>query len=543
MYYGNNGASSSSNPDGVYLFYDDFEDGIINTTRWEYGIDGSGGNVVETNGRLNISATYGQHGGAWARSNSSYKTFTNNMSIEKYAYYGDEDYKWFCLGTHDSIICDGTGDVTPPLTYPSFMRLNNSYEWYHMKCGPNYHSIVEVTDSVSNSIHYSGWCKFQDQWNNITYNYLYDGTIEWNDEGTDTIGSVSDTSYRDDEKDIFISQGGYDATRAGWMDIEYIRIRRYCPNDEPSWSGFGGEEEFNNPPYPPSDPFPVNGSFNVDISVDLSWTGGDPDGDNVTYDVYFGNSSPPPKVVDNQTDTTYDPGTLDINSTYYWKIVAWDEPGLFNESPNWWFSTADNQPPSQPVIQSAPAFGRPGVQLAFSVATTDPDEDDVYYMWDWGDGSHSNWLGPYSSGINATSNHTWDESGEFEIKVKAKDDYNAESYWSEPVQLIIENIPPDTEITKPIPGSIYLVNELFCPFFTNLIIGPIDIIVKASDNESGMNKVEFYLDGVLKRTDSTQPYMWGWNERGFLFLYKIEVVTYDNVGNSAMKSIQAFKLF
>ena len=242
MYYGNSGASSSGNPDGVYLFYDDFEDGIINISRWEYGTAGSGGNIVETNGRMNISATYGQHGGAWLRSNSSYRTFTNNISVEKYAYYEDEDYKWFCLGTRDSVICDGTSVTTPPYNYPSFLRLNNSYLWFDMKIGYQYQRIAEVIDSVTTYIHYATYSDLYDQWNNITYNYLYDGTIEWKDEGVDTIGTISDTTFRDDEKDIFLSQGGYDIHRAGWMDIEYIRVKWYCPGDEPFWTGFGSEE-------------------------------------------------------------------------------------------------------------------------------------------------------------------------------------------------------------------------------------------------------------------------------------------------------------
>jgi hypothetical protein len=544
MYFGNNGAISSSNPDGVYLLYDDFEDNSINTTKWEYGTNGSGGNVVETNGRLNISATYGLHGGGWLRSNSSYRTFSNNISIEKYAYYGDEHYKWFCLGTHDSVICDGTGDTTPPITNPSFMRLNNSYFWYHMRSGTNYHDIIEVNDSISTFIQFGTWNIFKDQWNNLTYIYLDNGTIEWKDEGIDTIGSISDTTYRDHRKDIFISQGGYDATRAGWIDIEYINVRRYCPDDEPYWSSFGNKEDYNNAPYNPGNPFPVNGSFNVDINVNLSWTGGDPDGDNVTYDVYFGNSSPPPIVVNNQTSTTHDPGTLEINETYYWKIKAWDENSAFSEGDIWWFSTSGNQPPLNPVILSAPLFGKPGVQLNFSVLTTDPDNDSVYYLWDWDNGSSSNWLGPYSSGINITVNHTWEETGDFNISVKAKDTNDAESDWSDSVQVIIENIPPKVKITKPKEAWVYFFNEELGRFVSNIIIGPVDIIVKASDNISGMDRVEFYVDDALRKRDFKEPYKWQWTEpRNIVFFYRVKVVAYDTVGNYESKGINVIRFF
>jgi len=96
----------------------------------------------------------------------------------------------------------------------------------------------------------------------------------------------------------------------------------------------------NNPPYMPSDPDPEDGATSVDIDADLSWTGGDPDtGDTITYDIYFGTTSPPPKVVSNQTGTTYDPGTMSYSTTYYWKIVAWDNHDAYTEGPIWEFTT------------------------------------------------------------------------------------------------------------------------------------------------------------------------------------------------------------
>ena len=79
--------------------------------------------------------------------------------------------------------------------------------------------------------------------------------------------------------------------------------------------------------------------MNQNTNSTLSWSCSDPDGDPLTYDVYFGTTSNPPLVGSNQSNTNYDPGQLDNNTTYYWKIVAKDNQGGFTTGPVWSFST------------------------------------------------------------------------------------------------------------------------------------------------------------------------------------------------------------
>jgi parallel beta-helix repeat protein len=96
----------------------------------------------------------------------------------------------------------------------------------------------------------------------------------------------------------------------------------------------------NDPPYVPTNPNPPNGVTGVSPNVTLSWSGGDPDGDPVTYNVYFGNTTPPPQVAWNQSGTIYDPpGDLNEKSLYYWQIVAWDNQSHSTPGPIWSFIT------------------------------------------------------------------------------------------------------------------------------------------------------------------------------------------------------------
>ena len=97
-----------------------------------------------------------------------------------------------------------------------------------------------------------------------------------------------------------------------------------------------------------------------------------------------------------------------------------------------------NLPPETPTLQG-PTQGIAGIQYTFSANTTDPNGDDVYYMFDWGDGTNTTWLGPYPSGSTATANHSWN-AGIYNVRVKARDGSGAESNWSLPIGITISSM-------------------------------------------------------------------------------------------------------
>jgi hypothetical protein len=74
------------------------------------------------------------------------------------------------------------------------------------------------------------------------------------------------------------------------------------------------------------------------------------------------------------------------------------------------------------------------MEYTYSVnPVTDPDGDDVFYLFAWGDGTNSGWTSIPSA------SKTWDEDGYFEVKVKVKDIYDAENE-SEPLEITIVDL-------------------------------------------------------------------------------------------------------
>jgi hypothetical protein len=112
----------------------------------------------------------------------------------------------------------------------------------------------------------------------------------------------------------------------------------------------------NNPPNMPTSPSPETLSNNVSIDSNLNWFGDDPDeGDTLTYDVYFDTVNASTLVSSNQSSTSFEPGQLENDSSYLWKIIATDNHGLSAESPVWAFNTepAESTPPTPPTPLTA----------------------------------------------------------------------------------------------------------------------------------------------------------------------------------------------
>jgi len=102
-----------------------------------------------------------------------------------------------------------------------------------------------------------------------------------------------------------------------------------------------------------------------------------------------------------------------------------------------------SNPPTVPTL-TGPSYGILNTTYSFTVMSTDPDSDPIFYLIDWGDGTTSGWTGSSPSGEPATLNHSWNSLGTFQVMAKAKDTYGASSAWTEPHPILIsDNTPPN----------------------------------------------------------------------------------------------------
>ena len=119
-----------------------------------------------------------------------------------------------------------------------------------------------------------------------------------------------------------------------------------------------------------------------------------------------------------------------------------------------------SDPPAAPEL-IGPTNGVINEPYTFEAVSTEPDGEDVFYYFDWGDGTNSGWVGPYGSGVTGSAQKSWNTVGTYTVKAKAKDINGAQSSWSPSILMTITtDHPPETPtITGPAegePGNAYL---------------------------------------------------------------------------------------
>jgi PKD repeat protein len=112
----------------------------------------------------------------------------------------------------------------------------------------------------------------------------------------------------------------------------------------------------------------------------------------------------------------------------------------------------DNTPPGRPNTPTGETTGYHGTSYFYATSGSDPDTDEVYYQFDWGDGTMSSWLGPYQSGEAIQASYIWHTPGFYQVKAHSKDSYGQQSTWSLTLSVEMLNRVP-AQPTSPSPSN------------------------------------------------------------------------------------------
>ena len=181
--------------------------------------------------------------------------------------------------------------------------------------------------------------------------------------------------------------------------------------------------------------------------------------------------------------------------------------------------TVNNEAPSLPVI-TAPSCGYANASYAFNVSSTDKNGDKIKYGFDWNNDSVvDEWTDYYESGAMASATHSWNKSGEYCVKVKAKDEYGMESEWSIHTITINYSLPPEVSIAFGVPyydgwinfsTKIYInaSSEYNFTIFYRIWNGTWNAWQKENENitffiaEEGLHYIEYYAVNSLNSTSN-----------------------------------------
>jgi hypothetical protein len=102
----------------------------------------------------------------------------------------------------------------------------------------------------------------------------------------------------------------------------------------------------------------------------------------------------------------------------------------------------EGKSPSIPKTPGGPTNPSIGEECTFSTEISSggtPGGDQVYYMWDFGN-NFSGWQGPYAPDEKVSISYTWEEKNEYNLRVRVKNEFGAESEWSEPLTVSVPRV-------------------------------------------------------------------------------------------------------
>lgn len=251
--------------------------------------------------------------------------------------------------------------------------------------------------------------------------YPYPGPVQGTNHQVVIIGWKDDTTIPNGGywivKNSLSEEWGYD----GYFNIEYGSLN--IDKAEIDWVDYNPENFSNWVPIPQT-----NGPYQGPINQQINFNGSasfDHEGTILSYQWDLGDGTNATGAVVTHAYTT--------KGIYPVTLTVIDNQTNTNTQATWAFVDTENHAPNTPTLRGRQS-GTNGTAYKYTVSATDPDGDDVYYYLNWGDtywdGGAVGWIGPYPSGQKVTLEKTWKVKGNYTVRVKAKDCYDAKSDWA-----------------------------------------------------------------------------------------------------------------
>jgi len=156
------------------------------------------------------------------------------------------------------------------------------------------------------------------------------------------------------------------------------------------------------------------------------------------------------------------------------------------------------------------------------------------WKWDFGDGNIS---------YEQNTTHVYESPGFYLVNLTLTD---SENNISE-IQTTATIIDPDNQtilydVIKP-KNALYIFNHEIMACDIIKVFGYIDIIVNPSDTTYEIEKLEFYIDDVLRSIDRNDPYSWMWNEGYSMGKHNLKIIIYNSIEKTLSIEMVIFKFF
>jgi C1A family cysteine protease len=292
---------------------------------------------------------------------------------------------------------------------------------------------------------------------NPTDYYSYPGPVQSTNHQVVIVGWKDDSSIPNGGywivKNSLSEEWGYD----GFFNLEYGNLN--IDSVDINWVDYNPENYSNWMPVPQT-----NGPYQGAVDQEIIFNGSksfDHEGSIKSYVWDLGDGTIKTGVT--VTHSYVNKGIYPVTLTVI------DNASNTDNQTTWAYIGTENHPPNTPKL-TGPQKGKNGTSYSYTFSATDPDGNDVYYYLNWGDdywfGGAVGWIGPFKSGQNITLEKTWAQKGNYTVRVKAKDRYDAKSDWGilkviMPVSYKIPHLTFWEHLFERFPHTLPLLKQLF----------------------------------------------------------------------------------